>query len=287
MSATGCSTGVTVVRGDIRDQALLERVLGEYEINTVFHLAAQTIVGIANRNPVSTFESNIAGHLGAARSVPAQSAGPAGRHRLVRQGLRRPGGSRTTRTLRCGAATPTMQQVVRRSDRADVRDDLGLPVAITRCGNFYGGGDLNWNRIVPGHDPLGPPGPAAVIRSDGNYVRDYFYVEDGAAAYCCWPRSWRPTLRSGRRPTISRTRSRSRSRTRRPHPRADGQFGPSGCARRSDARDPASVPERRPARRELGWAPLFTLDQGLERTIEWYRSFLAADERQAAGQARG
>ena len=74
-SAAGCSTRVKVVRGDVRDQALLERVLGEYEIDTVFHLAAQTIVGIANRNPVSTFETNIARHLGAARGVPAQPDG--------------------------------------------------------------------------------------------------------------------------------------------------------------------------------------------------------------------
>ena len=69
-----CSTASRVVRGDVRDQALLERALGEYEIDTVFHLAAQTIVGIANRNPVSTFETNIAGHLGAARGLPPQPA---------------------------------------------------------------------------------------------------------------------------------------------------------------------------------------------------------------------
>ena len=69
-----CSTGSRVVRGDVRDQALLERVLGEYEIDTVFHLAAQTIVGIANRNPVSTFETNIRRHLGAARGLPPQPA---------------------------------------------------------------------------------------------------------------------------------------------------------------------------------------------------------------------
>ena len=67
-----------MVRGDVRDQALLERALGEYEIDTVIHLAAQTIVGIANRNPISTFETNIRGHLGACSR-------PAGAARRVKQ----------------------------------------------------------------------------------------------------------------------------------------------------------------------------------------------------------
>ena len=93
---------VKVVRGDVRDQALLERMLGEYEIDTVIHLAAQTIVGIANRNPVSTFETNIARHVGAAGSLPPQPHSQADRDRVVRQSLRRSRGLALQR--RCAAA---------------------------------------------------------------------------------------------------------------------------------------------------------------------------------------
>src|SRR5439155_23200758 len=57
------------------------------------------------------------------------------------------------------------------------------PVVVTRCGNFYGGGDLNWNRIIPGTIRSILRNERPVIRSDGQFVRDYFYVEDGAVAY--------------------------------------------------------------------------------------------------------
>ena len=100
--------GVRVVRGDVRDQALLERALGEYEVDTVFHLAAQTIVGIANRNPISTFETNIQRHLGPAGGLPPQSRRQADRGRLLRQGLWRPANiAYTTRRPRCRGSIPT------------------------------------------------------------------------------------------------------------------------------------------------------------------------------------
>ena len=173
------------MRGDVCDQALLERVLGEYEVDTVFHLAAQTIVGIANRNPVSTFETNIAGTwalLEACRRSPtvkqivlASSDKAYGDHEQLPY---------DETTPLAGPASLRRQQVVRRPDRAaPTPTTYGLPVAITRCGNFYGGGDLNWNRIVPGTIRSVLRGERPVIRSDGTFVRDYFYVEDGAAAY--------------------------------------------------------------------------------------------------------
>jgi len=175
---------VITVRGDIIDRDLIERTLGEYEVEIVFHLAAQTIVGIANRNPISTFSTNIRGHLEFAGVLPPLAEGFVDRRGVVRQSLWRSGatslqrGDATARpaSLRC-------QQVLRRSDRADVCATYNLPVAITRCGNFYGGGDLNWNRVVPGTIRSVIRGERPVVRSDGQFIRDYFYIEDGAAAY--------------------------------------------------------------------------------------------------------
>ena len=175
---------VKVVRGDVRDRETLERTLGEYEIDTVIHLAAQTIVTIANRNPISTFETNIAGTwnvLEACRRSPRVK-------QIVIASSDKAYGDQEV--LPYDESTPLQGQ--HPYDVSKSAADLiantyavsfDLPVAITRCGNFYGGGDLNWNRIIPGTIRSILRGQNPVIRSDGNYIRDYFYVEDGAAAY--------------------------------------------------------------------------------------------------------
>jgi CDP-glucose 4,6-dehydratase len=169
---------VKVVRGDVRDQAVVERALGEYEVATVFHLAAQTIVGIANRNPVSTLESNVQGTwslLEACRRSPAvkqivvaSSDKAYGDHDKLPYDEQAPLQGRHPYDVSKSCA-----DLIARS----YADTYGLPVAITRCGNFYGGGDLNWNRIIPGTIRSILYGERPVIRSDGSYIRDYFYVE--------------------------------------------------------------------------------------------------------------
>ncbi len=198
------------MRGDVRDQALLERALGEYEIDTVIHLAAQTIVGIANRNPVSTFEANIAGTwalLEACRRSPlvkqivvASSDKAYGDHEVLPYDEETPLDGRHPYDVSKSCADLIAQSYAH---------TYGLPVAVTRCGNFYGGGDLNWNRIVPGTIRSVLRGQRPVIRSDGQYVRDYFYVEDGAAAYMMLAEALaaRPRSCAARRST-SRTRFR-------------------------------------------------------------------------------
>ena len=150
-------------------------------------------------------------------------------------------------------------------------------MAITRCGNFYGGGDLNWNRIVPGTIRSVLRGERPVIRSDGQFVRDYFYVEDGADAYMTLAEALaaRPEL-AGRGVQLLQ--------------RDPGDRARPGPARSSDLMESDLEPDVRneasneivhqylsaaKARRELGWAPLFDLDEGLRRTIEWYQEFLA------------
>lgn len=142
---------VKVVRGEVQDQALLERTLGEYEIATVFHLAAQTIVGVANQNPVGTFVSNIGGTwsvLEACRRSP-------GVKQIVVASSDKAYGDQPV--LPYDETTPLQGRHpydVSKSCAdliaASYAHSYKLPVCITRCGNFYGGGDLNWNRIVPG-----------------------------------------------------------------------------------------------------------------------------------------
>jgi CDP-glucose 4,6-dehydratase len=266
---------VKVVRGDIREQNLLERVLGEYEIDTVFHLAAQTIVTIANRNPVSTFESNIAGTwnlLEACRRSPtikqivvASSDKAYGDQKILpyREETPLQGQHPYDVSKSCADMIARTYAV-----------SFDLPVAITRCGNFYGGGDLNWNRIIPGTIRSVLRGQRPVIRSDGKYVRDYFYVEDGAAAYMLLAEqlSRRPELR-GEAFNFSN----------------EVQLTVSEIAARIlllmkselqvDIRNDVSNEilhqylSAEKARLALNWKPLFDLDQGLERTIDWYKDF--------------
>lgn len=175
---------ITTVRGEIENFALLERVINEYEIDTVFHLAAQTIVGIANKNPMSTFEANIRGTwniLEACRRNP-------GVKRIVVASSDKAYGDQDV--LPYSEETPLQGR--HPYDVSKSCSDLiahtyyntyRLPVCVTRCGNFYGPGDLNFNRLVPGTIRAALNGEAPILRSDGTFIRDYFYVKDGAEAY--------------------------------------------------------------------------------------------------------
>lgn len=266
---------VKVVRGDVREQATMERLLGEYEIDTVIHLAAQTIVGIANRNPISTFETNIAGTwslLEACRRSPAVK-------QIVVASSDKAYGEHET--LPYSEDAPLMSQ--HPYDVSKSCADLiaqaygatyGLPLAITRCGNFYGGGDVNWNRIVPGTIRSILRGERPVIRSDGQYVRDYFYAEDGAAAHMLLAehlaensdlRGQAFNFSNELQVTVLELVERILS-------MMNSELEPDV---RSDATNEIrhQYLSAAKARRMLGWQPLFTLDEGLRRTIEWYEDF--------------
>jgi CDP-glucose 4,6-dehydratase len=274
---SGLLEQVTVVRGDVCDQALLERALGEHESNTVFHLAAQTIVGIANRNPVSTFETNVRGTwslLEACRRSPKVE-------QIIVASSDKAYGDQPQ--LPYDETTPLQGQ--HPYDVSKSCADLiaqayavtyGLPVAVTRCGNFYGGGDLNWNRIIPGTIQAVLRGQRPVIRSDGLSVRDYFYVEDGAAAYM----------------TLVEHLARDRALIGEAFNFSNEIQVPvlelvqrilrlMGSDLKPDVRNEATNEIRHQylsaakARTQLGWAPLFDLDTGLGRTIGWYKEFFA------------
>jgi CDP-glucose 4,6-dehydratase len=267
---------VKLVNGDVIHQPLLERVLGEYEIDTVFHLAAQTIVSIANRNPISTFESNIQGTwalLEACRRSPRIK-------QVIIASSDKAYGEHTTLPYTEDAPLQGMHPYDVSKSCGDLIGQMyahtyQLPVVITRCGNFYGGGDLNWNRIVPGTIRSVLRGEAPIIRSDGTFIRDYFYVKDGAAAY---------TLLAEKLAE---------------HRDLGGHaFNFSNEIQISvlelvnhilNIMDSNLVPDVRneaqneikhqylsatKARTMLDWQPLFTLEEGLRETVQWYLEFV-------------
>ena len=272
---SGVVDHVKVVRGDVRDREVLERTLGEYEVDTVFHLAAQTIVGVANRNPVSTFESNVQGTwnlLEACRRTPtvksiviASSDKAYGDQENLPYSEDTPLQGRHPYDVSKSCADLIAQAY---------HETYGLPVAITRCGNFYGGGDLNWNRIVPGTIRSVIRGQLPIIRSDGQFIRDYFYVEDGAAAYMLLAQRLveDPRVRglgfnfsNEAQITVVDLVNRILSQMESPL--------------KPDVRNEATNEIRHQylsaerARTMLDWRPLFTLDGGLTQTISWYREF--------------
>src|SRR5713226_3120414 len=175
---------IDLVRGELENQPLLERALAEYEIQTVFHLAAQTIVGIANRSPLSTFETNIKGTWCLLEAARRCGYNP----QVIVASSDKAYGEQTTLPYTEDAPLQGRHPYDASKSCTDIlaltyHHTFRLPVCVTRCGNFYGGGDLNWNRIVPGTIRSVLRGDRPVIRSDGSYVRDYFYVKDGASAY--------------------------------------------------------------------------------------------------------
>lgn len=268
---------VKVVRGDVRNQRLLEQALGEYEIDTVFNLAAQTIVPIANRNPVSTFETNTGGTwalLEACRRSPtvkqivqASSDKAYGEHKDLPYNE-----EHSLRATHPYDASKACADILARAYAVT----FNLPVVITRCGNFFGGGDLNWNRVVPGTIRSVMRNKPPVIRSDGKFLRDYFYVEDAVMAYLkvAEQLAGDQNLR-GEAFNFSYEKPKSvleivnlilqlMHSDLKPEIRSEAT---------GEIRNQYLSAQK--ARTVLGWKPLFTAEEGLKQTIEWYRKSLA------------
>lgn len=270
---------ITVVRGDVRDQETLERALNEYEVATVFHLAAQTIVGTANRNPVATFDTNVRGTwalLEACRRTPtvrqivvASSDKAYGTHEVLPYSETAPLEGRHPYDVSKSCADLISQAYA---------TTYGLPVCVTRCGNLYGGGDLNWNRLIPGTIRSAFRGERPVIRSNGTYVRDYFYVEDGVHSYL--------TLAERLADTPGLVGQAFNFSNEIQVPVLDVVRQILALAGRPDLepdiRDEArhEIPHQyldaTKARTLLGWEPRYSLGDGLTRTIAWYDTFLKA-----------
>lgn len=267
---------INLVRGDVGERELLERILGEYAIDTVFHLAAQTIVGVANDMPGPTFETNIRGTwqlLEAVRRAGRVSA-------VVVASSDKAYG--TQEVLPYTEETPLRGRHPYDVSKSCV--DLiaqayaatyGLPVAITRCGNLYGGGDLHWDRLIPGTIRALLAGRRPVLRSDGRHLRDYLYVEDGVAAYLALAAALRAdeTFR-GAAFNFADDAPVTALEVVRQLTALTGRDVQPEILDEARGEIPLQSLASGKARAQLGWAPNYTLDAGLREAVHWYADFL-------------
>ncbi len=262
----------TIVRGELADQSLMERVLLEYEIDAIFHLAAQTQVGVAQRGPYGTLEANVRGtytvleaarRAGRARAILVASSDKAyGEHSDLPY---------TEDTPLEGAspydASKAAADLIARSYARSYR----LPIVVTRCGNLFGGGDLNWARIVPGTIRSLLRGERPIIRSDGTPVRDYLYVRDAALAYV--DAAQRAAELGGEAFNFSLGRPLSVLEI------VGLVTAAVGVRLEPELRNDAHGEIQRQfldagkARRVLGWDPAYSVEEGLRETVTWYRRY--------------
>jgi CDP-glucose 4,6-dehydratase len=269
---------VTFVDGALEDRATVERALGEQGVRTVFHLAAQSQVGVANRNPVSTFEANIAGTwvlLEAVRRSPgvegvvvASSDKAYGAHATLPYSEELP--LRAVHPYDVSKACADMIAAC----YGTVYD---LPVCVTRCGNFFGPGDPNWARLVPGTIRSLMRGERPVIRSDGTMTRDYLYVGDGVKAYMLLGEllSHSESVR-GQAYNFSLDNPISVLELVALIQKVAGtDLEPIVLNEASHEIGDQWLSSER-ARKDLGWSPSWTIEQALAETVEWYRALVLA-----------
>ena len=281
---------VNVVRGALEDADTLLRAVNEYEIDSVFHLGAQTIVGTAKRSAVSTFQSNIAGTwnlLEACREcapmvkriVVASSDKAYGSHDQLPYTEDAPLQGRFPYDV-SKSCTDLISLSYFHTHR--------LPVAITRCGNLYGGGDLNFNRLIPGTIRSALNGEAPVIRSDGTFVRDYFYVADAVEAYLALAERLPHESFVGQAFNFSTETPVSVVELVQQILRLMGRTSLKPVVLNQASHEiPRQYLECSKAKRMLEWRHHYTLEQGLRETIEWYTEFLSGrPHAERAGRAR-
>ncbi|MFA5306173.1 MAG: GDP-mannose 4,6-dehydratase [Candidatus Babeliales bacterium] len=273
----GLHQQVTAVRGDLLDFELLLRILNEYDISTVFHLGAQAIVGYANRSPRSTFASNIAGTwnlLEACRLSPwikkiivASSDKAYGHHAELPYTESTPLQGRHPYDVSKSCADLIAQSYAH---------TYQLPICVTRCGNFFGEGDFHFNRIIPGTIQAVITGQRPIIRSNGLFVRDYIYVQDVADAYL---------LLAARMDSPNIIGQCFNFSTDQPFTVIDivrlildlmqaSHLEPL-ILNQATNEIPAQHLSSTKARTLLNWKPLFGVEDGLRKTIAWYKNYFA------------
>lgn len=267
---------VQTVRGELEDYATVLRALNEYEIDTVFHLGAQTIVGTASRSALSTFESNVKGTwtlLEACKALPglvrrvivASSDKAYGAHDALPY---------TEDTPLQGRFPYDVSKSCADLIALSYAHTYEVPVAVTRCGNLYGGGDLNFNRLIPGTIRSALRDESPVIRSDGTFVRDYFYVRDAVDAYLALAERLPEPGLTGEAFNFGTETPLSVLEV------VDVLLGLMGRELEPTILNEATREIRAQyldcskAKRILGWEPHHTLEDGLRETISWYEEWL-------------
>lgn len=273
---SGLYRQTTIIQGRLEEFWTLERAINEHQIDTVFHLGAQAIVGAAHRFPLQTFEANIRGtyhlleacrlHRSQVKRVVVASSdkayGPQPHlpytEAMALQGIHPYEVSKSCADLIVQAYYHTYR----------------LPVAIARCGNIYGGGDLNWSRIVPHTIRACLQGAAPIVRSDGAYIRDYIYVKDVSQAYL-------QLAEYLDRPAISGEAFNFSMETPLSVLQLVAQIqGLMQCQHLTpevqniaQGEIQAQYLDATKARELLAWQPQFGLEEGLLETIAWYRNY--------------
>ncbi len=277
--SSGTLEQVNYVRGQLEDHLLLLRIINEYEVDSVFHLGAQTIVGTATRSPLSTFETNTRGTwnlLEACRLCPklierivvASSDKAYGSHTVLPY---------TEEAPLLGTFPYDVSKVCADLIALSYSKTFRVPVAVTRCGNLYGGGDLNFNRLIPGTIRAALQDQPPVIRSDGKFIRDYFFVKDAVHAYLTLAERLPDERFAGQAFNFSTETPMSVievvrvilkvARCCHLEPRILNE---------AHHEIPEQYLDCQKARRMLGWRSRYTLEEGLSETLEWYREYFSA-----------
>ena len=269
---------VSVVSGALEDYWCLERAVNEYEVDAVFHLGAQAIVGTAHRSPLPTFEANIRGtynlleacrvHADMVKAVVIASSDKAyGEQANLPY---------TEEMTLAGHHPYEVSKSCADMVAQSYHWTYGLPIGIARCGNVYGGGDLNWSRVVPGTIRSLLEGNRPVIRSDGSYVRDYIYVKDAVLAYM---RLAETLLCGGAAGEAFNFGNESPVTVLELVQQIQDLMGCSNLEPEilatADGEIHSQYLSAAKAKRGLGWGPQYDSRTGLNETIQWYREFLA------------
>jgi CDP-glucose 4,6-dehydratase len=280
LAQSGTMQRIDVVNGDIEDFRLMERTLAEYEVSSVFHLAAQTQVLVANRSPLSTFESNVRGTY---LLMEACRVNPAVKSIVVASSDKAYGAAEhlpydETTPLR-GVHPYDVSKSCADLITNSYAHSFNVPVCITRCGNLYGGGDLNWARIIPGTIRSIVQNQAPIIRSDGTLIRDYFYVRDAVDAYLMLAEQMETKGIRGEAFNFSNEIQLSvlglTQKLLTLMGREDLQPIVQGN-NRGEIKDQWLSAAK--AREQLGWHPHYELDTALAETIAWYQEHLAGQK---------
>ena len=273
---SGDAERAVVVTGPLENYATVERAINEHDVSAVFHLGAQTIVGTALRSPLQSFKSNIEGSwnlLEACRRLDGLVKC------VVVASSDKAYGEQPVLPYTEDMALPATHPYDVSKDCVDLlarsyAQTYGLAVTIARCGNIYGGADLNWSRVVPGTIRSILRAERPVIRSDCTFVRDYLYVRDAVSAYMCLAEELTRSDVRGEAFNFSLE-----------SPATVREIVDQICRTMNSDLQPVVLDQAKSeirsqslssakARRVLDWSPGWSMERGLEETVAWYRSYL-------------
>jgi CDP-glucose 4,6-dehydratase len=270
---------ITIIEGTVDDCLLLERALNEYEIDTVFHLAAQTIVGAGHRNPLPTFETNIRGTWNVLEACRRNRS--LVKRIIVASSVNAYGVQDTLPYTETSPLRGTYPYDVSKTCTDLIAysyfNTYNLPVVITRCGNIYGGGDINFNRLIPGtiksvfyHEPI-------IIRSSGAVKRDYCYVKDIVHAYLTLAENLEKlhlageafNFSSGSQVSVLDVINKILE-------IMDQKDFPIKILNEAKGEMKDQYLSIEKAKKVLNWSPQYSLQDGLRETVEWYKDFFCS-----------